>query len=122
VIAGNLIYLKFSEVIRKLGNIFGRSAGMSILVWMTGIMLPDGWHHWAYIVVQVPLGILIYTTMVHVLQLNAYIEICDFVKERVLVNRFGFFTKKQIINYKFEMLRLNFWWIVNIVHDTLLNI
>jgi PST family polysaccharide transporter len=94
VIAGRLINLKFCEIIHKLGNIFGCSAGMSILVWMAGIMLPDDWQHWIYLAIQVPLGILIYAVSIHLFKLEAYEDIRGLVRGRMSNHLFDKIAKR----------------------------
>ena len=71
-IPGRLVGMRFADVVRALGGIFGCAAGMAAAVWTLGWWLPAGFAPWARLAVQVPVGALIYALLVHVFGLDAY--------------------------------------------------
>lgn len=81
-IPGKLIDMTFSEVVRSVAGIFGCAAVMALLVWGVGLLLPAGWPHWAYLVVQVPVGVLVYGGLVHLFKLRAYRDVRGLVAEQ----------------------------------------
>jgi len=73
-IPGKLIGMRFSEIINGVIGIFACAGVMSIILWTCGFLFPAGWPSWAYLAVQVPLGILIYGALIHVFKLEAYTD------------------------------------------------
>lgn len=67
-IPGRLINLTFGEFIRNLGTIFGSSIFMACIVWLLGLFLAGVWSNLAILVVQLLLGILIYSALAYILR------------------------------------------------------
>lgn len=82
-IAVSLIDLPFIKVIKNLAGIFGCAAAMALLVWGIGFLLPTDWPHWAYLAVQVPLGMAVYGTLIHTFRLQAYREAREIIREQI---------------------------------------
>jgi O-antigen/teichoic acid export membrane protein len=87
--AGRLINLTYSELMKNLADVFACSATMAAAVWSLGLLLPTDWPHWAYLAVQVPFGIAIYTGLVHFFDLKAYRELQGLLVEQWQQGYFG---------------------------------
>lgn len=81
-IPGKLIDMSFFEVVQAVAGIFGCAAAMALLVWGVGWRLPAGWPHWAYLAVQVPVGVIVYGLLVHLFKLRAYRDVRALVAEQ----------------------------------------
>ena len=73
-VPSRLIGLTFSEMLRTLTPEFLCAMAMGAVVWGIGLLLPSRIGHWQYIAIQVPLGILIYLTLVAQLRLDSWQE------------------------------------------------
>jgi PST family polysaccharide transporter len=71
-----LIDLTFSEMIRSLSPAFFCSLTMGTAVLGVGLILPLGMAHWQYLAIQIPLGVLVYLTLVAGLRLDSWQEGC----------------------------------------------
>lgn len=80
-IAGKLIGMRFSEVIRHLAPIAGCSSLMAILVWFLGSILSKFLSNGGLLVTEILAGILSYLFFIHIFRLKAYLDfkklICD---------------------------------------------
>ena len=74
-VAGRLINMTFGDVVRAIAGIFGCAAGMATMVWTAGLLLPSDWPHWAYLAVQVPLGVTVYLASLYIFKVRAYGEV-----------------------------------------------
>jgi PST family polysaccharide transporter len=82
VIPGRLINLSFVEMMKNLAGPFYCSAAMGTIVWGLGLILPLGWPEWAYLAAQVPLGIVVYLSLIHSFKVQAYVETFELVREQ----------------------------------------
>jgi O-antigen/teichoic acid export membrane protein len=71
-IAVSLIDLTFMQVVKNLASVFGCATTMAILVWGMSRLLPANWPHWSYLTLQVPVGIAVFWTLVHLFKVQAY--------------------------------------------------
>ena len=74
-IAVSLIELSFIEVIKNLSGITACSVVMGIVVYLFGLILPNHWPQWGFLIVQVSVGIVFYGLLIHFFNLEAYQEI-----------------------------------------------
>ena len=58
--ADRLINLEFIELVQNLLGVLLCALGMSLIVYIVGKLLPDNWPSWAYLSIQVSIGIIIY--------------------------------------------------------------
>ncbi len=82
-IPGKLIGMGFGDVVRSVEGCFGCALAMAVAVWVLGLLLPARWPHWAYLAVQVPFGIIAYGILVHLIDLKAYREIRELLRQDV---------------------------------------
>ncbi len=87
-IAVSLIGMTFTEVLANLYSVFCCTGVMATAVWLLGFTLPISWPYWAYLLVQVPFGIIVYLSLIHFFKVQAYIETFELVKEQ-WQNRFN---------------------------------
>lgn len=78
-IPGKLIGMTFSDVIGHVAGIFGCAAAMAAGVWSLGLGLPSDWPAWAILVVQVPVGVVMYVAIAWLVNLDAFMEFKDVV-------------------------------------------
>ncbi len=81
-IAGRLINLSFSEMLKNLSGPFCSAIGMAAGIYVLGLLLPVYLPHWAYLAVQVPLGVVMYLLLIHTFRLKAYIELKILLREQ----------------------------------------
>ena len=81
-VPGRLIGMTFGEVVRSVADVFGCAAGMAVLVWVAGLLLPADWPHWAYLLVKVPFGMMVYGVLIHLFGLRAYREMGELIREQ----------------------------------------
>jgi O-antigen/teichoic acid export membrane protein len=74
-IAGNLINIRFNDMMRNLAQPFFCAAAMGILVLVEGLMLPPLWPQWLRLAAQTSFGLVVYTALVHLLRITAYKEL-----------------------------------------------
>ena len=79
--AGRLVDLTFTELLKALRGIFACATIMAVLVWGLRQVLPLNLTHWMYLAIQVPFGILIYALLIHVLDIPAYQDLREILKE-----------------------------------------
>jgi O-antigen/teichoic acid export membrane protein len=75
MVAGSIIDMTFGDVVRAISGIFGCAMLMVLGVWSFGLLLPSTWPHWAFLVIQSSLGVVIYVALIHFFRLSAYLEI-----------------------------------------------
>ena len=73
-IPGRLIGITLRDIARSLSSVTGCAAIMAVSVWVLGLCLPRGWSNLVFLSVEVPFGAAIYTLLVHLFQLPAYLE------------------------------------------------
>jgi PST family polysaccharide transporter len=74
-IPGRLINMGFWEVAGTVGSILGCALAMALLVWGLGLLLPADWPYWAYLAIQVPVGVAVYWSLVHLFKVPAYQDV-----------------------------------------------
>lgn len=82
-IPGRLINMSFGDVVRSVSGVFGCAAGMAGLVFSIGYILPASLPHWAYLAVQVPVGVIVYLALIHIFRLQAYQEVRSIIREQI---------------------------------------
>jgi PST family polysaccharide transporter len=78
-VAGRLINLRFSEMLKNVLSSFYCSATMGIVVWVIGLILPFGWTDWKCLTVQLLCGVGFYWGLIHIFRLKAYMEIMEII-------------------------------------------
>jgi O-antigen/teichoic acid export membrane protein len=73
-VPGRLIGLTFWEMARKLSPTFFCALAMGAGVWLVGLILPVGMAHWQCLVIQIPIGVVLYFALVVNLNLDAWQE------------------------------------------------
>ena len=58
-------------------------------VWLCGLVLPTGWGHLLCLMVQVPVGVLVYVLTIHYFKVEAYIETLELLREQCQKGRVG---------------------------------
>jgi O-antigen/teichoic acid export membrane protein len=81
-IPGKLINMTFSEVVSNVRGVFGCSLLMAGGVWLLGIYMPPAWPHWAKLLIKVPFGMALYTTLIHFFKLSVYAELKALFREQ----------------------------------------
>jgi PST family polysaccharide transporter len=71
-----LVGVGLGNVVRSVAGVFACSAAMAVSVWGLGIFLPRTWRSWEYLAAEVPFGMFVYFTLVHVCRLSPYREFC----------------------------------------------
>lgn len=82
-IPGRLIGLTFGEVARSVAGTLACAGAMAAGVWGLGLLLPPSWPHWAFLLVQVAAGALLYAALLHLFKLDAYHEMRALLREQV---------------------------------------
>lgn len=82
--AGGLVNLRFSELLRNLSGVFACAVTMATVVWVLGLLLPDSWPYWGDLVVQVTIGGVVYSMLIHFFKVRAYREIRKLIAEQWL--------------------------------------
>jgi O-antigen/teichoic acid export membrane protein len=83
-IPGRLVALTFSEMIRTLSPAFFCALSMGSIIWGLGRLLPDGMAHWKYLIIQIPVGIVVYFILVVGLKLDSWQEVRHALSEMVV--------------------------------------
>jgi len=73
-IPGRFINLSFSEMMRSLSPAFFCSLLMGAAIWGVGQLLPGGMAEWQNLAIQVPLGVMLYLTLIVKFRLAAWQE------------------------------------------------
>ena len=81
-IPGRLIDMTFTDVARSVSGVFSCSAVMAGVVWVIGMVVPEGFSHWAYLGIQVPAGVILYLLLVYVFKLQPYKEFIRILNEQ----------------------------------------
>ena len=81
-IAGRLINLSFSEMVRNLAGNFFCALGMAVTVFLIGRAVPDAWPLWQLLAVQVSAGAVIYILLVTLFRLRSVQELRQLWSER----------------------------------------
>lgn len=81
-IPGRLIGMTFADVARAVSGVFSCSAAMAGTVWMIGLVVPEGFSHWAYLGIQVPAGVTLYYLLVNVFKIQPFNEFVGVIKEQ----------------------------------------
>jgi O-antigen/teichoic acid export membrane protein len=76
-IAGRLINLTFIEMITIIMPGFFCALVMGACVWCVGLILPVGMAHWKYLVIQIPVGVILYFLLVVSMRLDSWKEGCQ---------------------------------------------
>jgi len=71
-IATALVKLRFVTIVRNLIGISICTAVMGVAVWLCSLWLPGNWPHWGYLLFKVPVGLIIYTILIHSFKVKAY--------------------------------------------------
>lgn len=74
-IPGRLIGLSVGEIVGNVSKTFLCAALMAAAVWLLGLLLPPLWPSWATLAAQVPAGVLVYLALIHLLQVESYLEV-----------------------------------------------
>ncbi len=85
-IPGKLIDMTFGDVVRSVAGILACAIAMAVILSGISLLLPSRWPHWAYLVVEVPLGAIVYGVLIHFLDVRSYREAKELLAEQ-LVNR-----------------------------------
>jgi PST family polysaccharide transporter len=86
-IPGKLIDMTFRDVARVVTGIFGCALVMALVVLSVELVLPPVWPSWAYLAIQVPIGIAVYFGLVHLFGVGAYQDVRDLALEQWQVYR-----------------------------------
>lgn len=81
-IAGRLINLRFSEMVRNLSGNFFCALTMALAVMLFGRAVPDAWPLWQLLALQVAAGAVIYIVLVMLFRLRTWQEIRQLLAER----------------------------------------
>lgn len=81
-IAGRLINLRFSEMVRTLSGNFCCALTMALAVMLLGRAVPDTWPLWQLLALQVAAGAVIYIVLVLLFRLRTWQEIRQLLAER----------------------------------------
>lgn len=81
-IPGKLINMTFFDVLQRVAGIFGCAVLMTGGVYLLGLILPPEWPHWQYLIIQVPFGIFLYSMLIHIFKLKAYVEVKELLWEQ----------------------------------------
>lgn len=78
-IAGKLIDVTFCEIIKSVASIFFCGLLMAIVIFVVGEIMPSNWPEWLILIVQIIVGGITYFSLVHILKINAYLDIREIV-------------------------------------------
>jgi O-antigen/teichoic acid export membrane protein len=81
-IAGRLINLRFSEMVRTLSGNFLCAAGMAAAVFLLGRAVPETWPLWLLLGIQVTAGAVIYILLILSFRVRAWRELRQLWEER----------------------------------------
>lgn len=81
--AGKLVDLTYWQVWGKLMGILGCALGMAIAVWGLGLLLPMSWTTWIRLGCLVLFGLLVYSMLIQVFRLQAWVETRQLILEQV---------------------------------------
>lgn len=81
--AGRLVGLHYTDLLNNLKNVFIVSVCMAGFVHMTGKIIPDNFPIWSLLVIQVSVGIISYTAMIHLFKIRAYLEIKQVIFDEI---------------------------------------
>jgi hypothetical protein len=81
-VPARLIGLSFFEAAKSLTGTFLCSSVMGVVVWSAGLVLPAELTHGQILVIQVPLGVVAYLTLVASLKLHPWLEVRRVWSER----------------------------------------
>jgi PST family polysaccharide transporter len=82
-IPGRLIGLRVGEIVGNVAKTFLCAATMAVAVWLQGQFLPPQWPSWALLAAQVPSGVIIYLALIHLFQLESYLELRALAAEQL---------------------------------------
>ncbi len=82
VIAGNLVGMKFGEMMRNLFPPFACAASMGAVLFFLGRALPPDRSSGIDLLIRVPAGIVLYWVLVHVFRISSYREVAALVLSR----------------------------------------
>lgn len=80
--AGKLIDMKVREVPLALKEVFFAAVAAAGAVFALELAVTDAYGPWANLAIQVPAGILLYFVLVHVFQVDAYLDVREQVEDR----------------------------------------
>ncbi len=81
-IPGKLINLTFLEVVTSLSGILGCASLMAALVAIVGMMLPAIWPGWAWLLIQIAVGVGAYVSSIHSFKIRAYVQLQGIIREQ----------------------------------------
>ena len=81
--AGKIIGMKVSEVLRAVGGAFALSAAMALLVWAVASGVPDTWPPWLTLALAVVFGIAVYAVALDRLAPAPYRDVRRLLTERL---------------------------------------
>ena len=87
VIPGRLIHLRFSEMVKNLLSLFFSAIFMGIVVAAAGLVTPANWPAPVELALQILLGGACYLAIVHIFNVQAYIEVRDVVVSKIKSKR-----------------------------------
>ncbi len=85
-IPGKLIELSFKDVAGAVSGIFQCSAAMALGVWLLSYVLPRGWPAWSCLAVEVPFGVILYWSLIHLFDLKAYRDVRQLITRELGVS------------------------------------
>lgn len=80
-IPGKLIGMRFIEMLKNLSGPFFCSVVMGVVIWALGFILLQNQPPWISLTVQVPIGIILYISLIHFFKVRSYIETLELVTE-----------------------------------------
>lgn len=83
VIPCRMIGLTFIEMIKSLISGFFCALAMGAAVWGLGWLFPAGTAHWKYLLIQIPVGAILYITFVASMRLDTWKEGCQIFSEMI---------------------------------------
>ncbi|MFQ5823901.1 MAG: MOP flippase family protein, partial [bacterium] len=82
MIPGKLINMTFSDVVKAVAGPFVSAGIMAIGLEMLRTVFPSKWPEWAFLIIQVPLGAVLYVAMLHLFNFRAYREMLKLLSEQ----------------------------------------
>ena len=86
-IVGSLIDMTISEYVRNVSGVFGCSAAMAIIVYVSGLSLRTSFSHLTCLLILVPLGVAVYLLLILTFRIRAFAELRELVAEKLDQNR-----------------------------------
>lgn len=81
--AGRLVGLTYRDLLKNLKSTFFISVVMAVIVWGVGYFIPVSWPLWLLLVLQVLLGIILYSAFVYFLKPPSYVDLRGLIFEQI---------------------------------------